>query len=90
MRGNAERLLRWKKKICGFCVCERWRAKRKEVGGLRGSKMDSKRKNEAMSSVCVDRVVWRDGSCLQSSDMLASPYPAPLCVRAEEALHTAE
>ena len=89
LRGNAERLLRWKRKLCGFCVCERWRAKRKEVGGLRGREMDSKRKNEAVPSVGVDQVVCRDGSCLKASDMLATPHPAPQCVRAEEALHTA-
>ena len=72
-------LLRWMKKIY-----ERWRAKRKEVGGLRGRGMDSKRKNEAMSSVGVGRMVWRDGNCMQSSDMLNTPYPVPSCHRASD------
>ena len=84
MRGNAERLLRWKRKICGFCVCERWRAKKKDVEDLRGREMDSKGKNEAVSSVGVDQVVWRDGSSLQATELLDTPYLVPACVKTEE------
>ena len=54
--------------------CERWVAKRKDVGGLRGRGMDtkSKREGQATPNAGVDLVVCRDGSCLQASDGLAT------------------
>ena len=61
------------------------------MGGLRGREMDSKRKNEAMSSVGVDRVVCREGSLPAGDRTVGYTVLCHLLCesRGKEAQHTA-